>query len=759
MNTNCLFQYLIGGSKLFSSLILISFFTVSITSISAQEICNNGIDDDGDSLIDINDDECLCSNLRPLTDIFGNPCTRIDLRFEYPNISTYQWYKDGVVLTGYTSEEIEIHKFNPLGDGIYQVYAESPNGCIASEPYEVKQDEYYTDLGESLVCEGDSIIVEGFTFFREGKQSLKTISSEGCDSTVCFRIRFIHIPELWINVNLCEGESFISPTGSIETSEPGLYEETFISYDGCDSTIVYDVAIVEKKTETIYQGICEGDTYEFGDIIATESGSYETVELNDQGCETNYIVDLIVDNVSCDENYLSGSVYYDENRNGIRDENENGVNSIPILVSNSISLIPDNSGRFWLFGDLGNTYTIELDEAKVEEQHLELTTLNSSYVIQNFSPGTSGNHSLDFGLIVGEPSVQGRLSSSPINTRCNTIQNHTLKFQNLGNPIIGDDFVEIKYNLDTFFRIDYSYPEPVLVEDGIYTYHFFSLEAYETVEIELEIENPDESFVGDYYKNTTTAFLNKDDVTTLLDEKTFQSFILCAYDPNDKLVSPVSEHDDNRTMLDQELTYTVRFQNTGNAVAHNVSIIDTLDQNLDLTTFTVLESSHAMSTQMNRNVVEFLFRNINLPDSISNEPQSHGYVTYSISPRKDVTNNTLITNKADIYFDANPPIRTNTTENLLVEETTSVSDHGLSPEKMISIYPNPVKVNHDLIIVNADTYTYQLSIVDRYGRIMMSSNILPGKNSITTNNLDAGVYFCVSEYGTHKETHKLVIHE
>ena len=32
-------------------------------ALSAQEICNNGIDDDGDGLIDLNDPDCPCSTL------------------------------------------------------------------------------------------------------------------------------------------------------------------------------------------------------------------------------------------------------------------------------------------------------------------------------------------------------------------------------------------------------------------------------------------------------------------------------------------------------------------------------------------------------------------------------------------------------------------------------------------------------------------------------------------------------------------------
>jgi gliding motility-associated-like protein len=41
-------------------------------SLHAQEICDNGIDDDGDTLIDLNDDDCTCSGTIP-TSLIPNP--------------------------------------------------------------------------------------------------------------------------------------------------------------------------------------------------------------------------------------------------------------------------------------------------------------------------------------------------------------------------------------------------------------------------------------------------------------------------------------------------------------------------------------------------------------------------------------------------------------------------------------------------------------------------------------------------------------
>ena len=61
--------------------------------------------------------------------------------------------------------------------------------------------------------------------------------------------------------------------------------------------------------------------------------------------------------------------------------------------------------------------------------------------------------------------------------------------------------------------------------------------------------------------------------------------------------------------------------------------------------------------------MKFVFDNINLPDSISNEPGSHGYIEYTIRPRRDISEGAYITNRASIFFDLNSPIITNYTEN------------------------------------------------------------------------------------------------
>ena len=151
------------------------------------------------------------------------------------------------------------------------------------------------------------------------------------------------------------------------------------------------------------------------------------------------------------------------------------------------------------------------------------------------------------------------------------------------------------------------------------------------------------------------------------DKFIYSTTVQCSYDPNDKLVNPV--YPDNYALMGEDLVYTIRFQNTGNAEAYDVVIRDTLDENLDPTTFKVISSSHeeVLSTSLAEGkYLEFNFHNIFLPDSTTNFEGSQGYVAYRIKTLEGIPEETVINNSAGIYFDFNDPILTNTTENVML---------------------------------------------------------------------------------------------
>ncbi|MBK7966532.1 MAG: hypothetical protein IPK10_15490 [Bacteroidetes bacterium] len=144
-----------------------------------------------------------------------------------------------------------------------------------------------------------------------------------------------------------------------------------------------------------------------------------------------------------------------------------------------------------------------------------------------------------------------------------------------------------------------------------------------------------------------------------------QCFIIVgSIDPNDKTAYPNSTLDQSG---DRWITYLIRFQNTGTADAEDIYITDTLSQALDWTTFTLLSYSHQPITEIHSDgLVKFNFPKIHLPDSNTNEPASHGYVQYKIRAKDSLLIGSTIENTANIFFDFNAPVITNTTSNIVI---------------------------------------------------------------------------------------------
>ncbi len=138
--------------------------------------------------------------------------------------------------------------------------------------------------------------------------------------------------------------------------------------------------------------------------------------------------------------------------------------------------------------------------------------------------------------------------------------------------------------------------------------------------------------------------------------------IIDSYDPNDKQASPEGFGLNSYIEKNTDLTYTIRFQNTGSDTAYTVVISDTLDTNLDYSTIETIGSSHPYKfeiTGKSNPRLAWIFGGINLVHKSQNEPGSHGYVTFKVAQKPNLTDGTKITNKASIYFDYNSAIITN----------------------------------------------------------------------------------------------------
>jgi uncharacterized repeat protein (TIGR01451 family) len=236
--------------------------------------------------------------------------------------------------------------------------------------------------------------------------------------------------------------------------------------------------------------------------------------------------------------------------------------------------------------------------------------------------------------------------------------------------------------------------------------------------------------------------------------------IVDSYDPNDKAVTPQGTTADHLTPPGNELEFVIRFQNMGSDTAYTVVVVDTLSDHLDLTSLHLGISSHPCSMTLSgkgKPVLTWTFNKINLPTKSENEPASQGFVSFRIRSKSSLPEGTLITNYADIYFDYNDLVRTNTTYNTLstflparLGSLAVVVEQPLSVEVTegegghLLAYPNPVR---DVLRVKATGVTAGEGVLTLYnllGRPVLEQKVVMVKNKLETQlsvaHLPKGVY-------------------
>lgn len=221
--------------------------------------------------------------------------------------------------------------------------------------------------------------------------------------------------------------------------------------------------------------------------------------------------------------------------------------------------------------------------------------------------------------------------------------------------------------------------------------------------------------------------------------------IIGSFDPNDKTVLPKGIGEGHHISETAELEYRIRFQNTGNDTAFQVIVMDTIDTNhLDLSSLHLGVSSHPYSFEVkNGNVLVFLFENILLPDSTTNEQESHGFFKFKIAQHPDNPIGNLIENEVAIYFDYNQPVITNKVFNTigLPDFVTGIEALPFSPDKLqAKVWYADQMVQIHIPFVAANT-RYSFSLYNAMGqRVTQTKSLLIPNHQVPLQALATGVY-------------------
>lgn len=404
----------------------------------------------------------------------------------------------------------------------------------------------------------------------------------------------------------------------------------------------------------------------------------------------------------------SGRVFHDVNQNGKLDSLELGVPQIKVESSQDQSMVSSDSlGIFKVYASegAGNEVSVILPpHAKATNGPLPILALDTAYNLGLYFEPDDRDVSIQW--LPGRTFRPGFIGSIKL-----IVKNHNFFVEN----------TKISLRTDPRLTLDAASVVPSSVEDTLLTWDNFTLDKLERREIELFFRLDSTTAINEILMFTGTInLLSEVDVDLTNNECKGTRRVRGSYDPNDKLVNPETDLVLDNGRLNETITYTIRFQNTGNYPAEFVRIVDTLDPKIDLKSFEFLSASHAVSWSISGGgVLTIRFNDINLVDSFTNNLASQGYFAYTVKLKDMLVANDKLRNTAHIFFDYNQAIITNTVQNTLALPTSA---HYSKPDYKIHLYPQPAREGITLRSEEADVIGY--SIMQTNGALVQTASRL-----------------------------------
>ncbi len=370
---------------------------------------------------------------------------------------------------------------------------------------------------------------------------------------------------------------------------------------------------------------------------------------------------------------ICGIAYLDANENCMQDEDEKGISNLKLIIQpGNRTIITDENGQYSALVELGS-YTIQEDATGTNweptctiQKQIDVTEIGGTYCGNNFA-----NEAL-----CALPDLKVELSATAHRVGFQNLL--ALTYKNEGGQVGTNVALTVTFGNDVI-PLESSIPWD-LSEGTDRRWNLGEVAIGESVTIYIKDSISTNATIGDDISLTATIYGLENDCMGDDNISISTQPAVGAIDPNDINVNPQGYID-----AETELVYKIRFQNVGNTMVSTVRIEDKLPRGLDLNTFQQGVTSHPYRLEVEGNKLIWTFENINMPDSLTNEPESHGFIVFKIKPKADIEDNTTLENSAEIYFDNTAPMTTNTVINIIGQPSGRINAAG-----NLFIFPNPM---------------------------------------------------------------------
>lgn len=214
----------------------------------------------------------------------------------------------------------------------------------------------------------------------------------------------------------------------------------------------------------------------------------------------------------------------------------------------------------------------------------------------------------------------------------------------------------------------------------------------------------------------------------------YDQVVVGAFDPND--ITCIEGNVVSPDLIGKYLHYVVNFENTGTYAAENVVVKVVVDTDkYDINSLVLMNTSHNARALLTGNKVEFIFEAIGLAPVAGDPPVGgHGNILFKIKTLPSLVIGDEVEKLANIYFDYNFPVTTNSAETVF----QSLANPEFERDESIVLYPNPATSQ---VNIRCDNAIRQIELFDIQGRILQTVIENSNESQLDISKQSNGIYF------------------
>lgn len=141
-------------------------------------------------------------------------------------------------------------------------------------------------------CESYTWNLNGQTYNQSGQYESKTLGQDGCDSTIILNLEILESSSSSESVTTCK--QYTWPANGQTYTQSGTYQHTKTNAAGCDSLMQLDLILLESESISENVSLCDQNQYTWpvNGLSYSSSGTYQAVFTNRFNCDSTHILNL-----------------------------------------------------------------------------------------------------------------------------------------------------------------------------------------------------------------------------------------------------------------------------------------------------------------------------------------------------------------------------------------------------------------------------------------------------------------------------------